>query len=75
MAETLDELLAEVTDANTTDDSLIALCDTLKHIIDTTPNAKEAIRQISELVTTGKQKVVDAVNRNTPADPNPNPTP
>jgi hypothetical protein len=71
MAETLDELLAEVTAATTTDDGIIALCDTLKHIIDTTASPKEAIQKISALVTTNQAKVVDAINRNTPAAPAP----
>jgi len=70
MAETMFELEAEVEESNTVQDSLIALCDSIKAQLDAAPNM-EAVRRISASIAAQKQEITDAVVRNTPAAPTP----
>jgi len=72
MAETLDELVTEVEEANTVADSAIALLDNLKARLDAAPNMA-AVRAISASIGAQKQEIADAILRNTPQDPTPTP--
>jgi len=76
MATTLAELLDEVVDSNTVQDSAIALLDNLKLMLDNAAalNAdkiRAEVQNISALIATQKQEIVDGMLRNTPAAPTP----
>ena len=73
---TLDDLVAKVTAENTVIDSAVTLLSTLKTELDAAIASGDPakIQAVSDLITTGQQKLADAVVANTPAVPAP-PTP
>src|SRR5690348_14906416 len=66
---TLDDLVAKVTAENTVIDSAVTLLSTLKTELDAAIASGDPakIQAVSDLITTGQQKLADAVVANTPA--------
>lgn len=75
MAQTLDEILADVTEEGTQIDSLVALTAGIKAQLDSvlagvlTPEQQAKVDAIFTAVESNKTKVVDAINAND-SDPN-----
>lgn len=70
---TLDDLVAKVTAENTVIDSAVTLLGTLKTELDAAIASGDPakIQAVSDLITTGQQKLADAVVANTPVVPQP----
>ena len=75
MAQSLDDVLADVTDEKTQIDSLTTLTAGLKAQLDAvlagslTPEQQAKVDAIFAAVETNKKAVVDSINANTPAAP------
>lgn len=74
---TLDDLVAKVTAENTVIDSAVTLLSTLKTELDAAIASGDPakIQAVSDLITTGQQKLANAVVANTPVVPAPPPPP
>lgn len=77
MANTLDDVLKDVTDESTLDDSIIALLTGIKAQLDAvlagglTPALQAKVDQIFAQAEANKAKVAAAITANTPAAPTP----